>query len=133
MGEYEVSIKFLYSFINIIHHITTKINAGNPFVGNTNGSGLPTIISRARGFKYVMLGRLTQDALENLFSVIRSRRSVPDAREFRSVLGLACLSQFEYSINKHGSYAISDHTHLVRYCQSISDIPPVVEDKWTNP
>jgi hypothetical protein len=85
------------------------------------------------GFKYVMLGRLTQDALENLLSVIRSRRSVPDAREFRSVLGLACLSQFECSINKHGSYAISDHTHLLRYCQSISDIPPVVEDKWTNP
>jgi hypothetical protein len=27
------------------------------------------------------------------------------------------------------SYGISDHTHLVRYCQSISDIPPVIEEE----
>jgi hypothetical protein len=53
---------------------------------------------------------------------------VPDAREFRSVLRLVCLSQFECSI-KHGSYGISDHTHLVRYCQSISGIPPVIEEE----
>jgi hypothetical protein len=51
------------------------------------------------GFQYVMLGRLTQDALENLFSVIRSRRSVPDAREYRSVLRLVCLSHLNAALS----------------------------------
>jgi hypothetical protein len=105
MGEYEISIIFLHSFMKIIRHTTTENKCWKPF---QTGCLLATQtaldyqqIYLEEGFQYVMLRRLTQDALENLFSVISSRRSVPDAREFRSVLRLVCLSQFECSI-KHG-------------------------------
>jgi hypothetical protein len=105
MGEYEISIIFLHSFMKIIRHTTTENKCWKPF---QTGCLLATQtaldyqqIYLEEGFQSVMLRRLTQDALENLFSVISSRRSVPDAREFRSVLRLVCLSQFECSI-KHG-------------------------------
>lgn len=38
--------------------------------------------------KYPMLGRFTQDALENLFSNVRSRNPVRNAKEFKTALRL---------------------------------------------
>jgi hypothetical protein len=48
----------------------------------------------------MLLGRLTQDALENLFSDVRCRRAVPDGRDFKGALRLIALSQFETQ-NRH--------------------------------
>jgi hypothetical protein len=70
-------------------------------------------------FRYIMLGRLTQDALENLFSMIRSHCSVPDARDFKCALRMVCLSQFKGKIN-NTSYAHADTDHLVKYCDSLN-------------
>lgn len=50
-----------------------------------------------------MLGRLTQDCLENTFSVIRCRQPAPDARIFKVSLRLVCLSQVEGQ-ERHSCY-----------------------------
>lgn len=47
------------------------------------------------GYSYVMGGRLTQDALENLFSVIRSRTPIPGPHDFKISLRLITLSQYK--------------------------------------
>lgn len=69
-------------------------------------------------FKFLLLGRFTQDALENLFSTIRGRTSVPDAREFKHTFRLVCLSQFEANINR-SNYSTVDSYHIVQYCNEI--------------
>ncbi|KAH9364734.1 hypothetical protein HPB48_014867 [Haemaphysalis longicornis] len=58
-------------------------------------------------FKFVLLCGLTQDALENLFSCIRSRHPVPRALEFKLMLRLIMLSQF-FKPSRKGSYDIDD-------------------------
>ena len=44
-----------------------------------------------------MLGRFTQDAVENLFSAIRMKNTVPDCKEFKRNLRFIILSQFFYA------------------------------------
>ncbi|KAH0814975.1 hypothetical protein GEV33_007817 [Tenebrio molitor] len=51
--------------------------------------------------------------------MIRSRCSVPDARDFKCALRMVCLSQFEGKIN-NSSYAHADTDHLVKYCDSLN-------------
>jgi hypothetical protein len=67
----------------------------------------------------ILRRRLTQEALDNLFSMIWSRCSVPDARDFKFALRMVYLSQFEAKIN-NSNYAHSDTDHLVKYCDSIN-------------
>lgn len=66
-----------------------------------------------KNFKYLMLGRLTQDALENLSSNVRSRNPVPNLKEFKCALRLIAISQF-FTPPKHGNYGVSD-------CEQIAD------------
>ncbi|KAG0441379.1 hypothetical protein HPB47_015971 [Ixodes persulcatus] len=67
-------------------------------------------------FKFVLLGRLTQDALENLFSCVRSRNPVPRALEFKLTLRLIMLSQF-FRPSRKGSYAIDDSADLLEFIE----------------
>jgi hypothetical protein len=69
------------------------------------------------GYKYLMGGRLTQDALENLFSVIRSRTPIPGPHDFKVSLRLVTLSQYECQII-HGNYDTDMRTHLISYCKN---------------
>ncbi|XP_072765779.1 uncharacterized protein [Anoplolepis gracilipes] len=69
----------------------------------------------------ITAGRFTQDALENLFSIIRGRKSVPDVCEFKTALRLVCLSQFQANI-KHGNYSVIDSDHVIKYCNEIKQI-----------
>lgn len=48
----------------------------------------------AKGYKYLLTSRFTQDCLENLFSSIRIKNSVPTALEFRQALKLISVAQF---------------------------------------
>lgn len=80
---YKKDINFLRDFMEIVRGITVRNGAWKPFQ-----SGLLLCIQTAldvqaeylekHNFKFLLLGRFTQDALENLFSQIRSRKSVPD-------------------------------------------------------
>lgn len=76
-----------------------------------------------KNFRYLMLGRLTQDALENLFSNVRSRNPVPNPKEFKCALRLIAISQF-FTPPKHGNYGVSDCEEIADFLQNnkITDI-----------
>jgi hypothetical protein len=76
--------------------------------------------------KYLMLGRFTQDALENLFSNVRSRNPVPNAKEFKIALRLMSLSQF-FSPPKHGSYGVSEQ--LLEFFKSNENTTEKIDDE----
>ncbi|XP_037572111.2 transposable element P transposase [Dermacentor silvarum] len=67
-----------------------------------------------QGFKFLMLSRLSQDALENLFSSIRFKTPVPRAREFKSTFRVIVLAQFSQP-SRSGSYSIDDSQDLVLF------------------
>jgi hypothetical protein len=64
-----------------------------------------------------MLGRLSQDALENLFSSCRARNPRPTAREFKSHLRLITLGQYSKSVQK-SNYAESDAEFLFQFSKT---------------
>lgn len=113
---YKENISFLKDFIEIIEGITVGDGKWKPYQ-----SGLllctQTVLDlqveylEKFNFKYLLLGRFTQDALENLFSLIRARKSVPDVREFKTTLRLVCLSQFQSNISR-GNYSVIDSDHV---------------------
>lgn len=64
-----------------------------------------------RGYRFLLTGRLTQDCLENLFSVIRLRKPVPNAYDMKCALKLVCVSQFLHTPSS-SSYELDDSVYL---------------------
>lgn len=123
---YKDNINFLRDFLEIVRGITVSNGGWKPFQ-----SGLLLCTQTAldvqaeylekHNFKYLLLGRFTQDALENLFSQIRGRKSVPDAREFKQAFRLVCLSQYQANINR-SNYSVIDSNDLITYCNEIKQL-----------
>lgn len=117
------AVNFMNDFMSIIYNI--KIGGKAEWKPVQSGIILATKTAldiqeeylNKYGYKYVMGGRLTQDAVENLFSVIRSRTPVPGPHEFKVSLRLITLSQYECQII-HGNYDTDTSTHLIRYCKN---------------
>lgn len=79
-------------------------------------SGSSTSFWNVYNFLFVLLCRLTQDALENLFSCVRSKNPVPRALEFKLTLRLIMVSQF-FRPSKKGSYAVDERTQLLEFVE----------------
>jgi hypothetical protein len=115
--EWQDTVAFLNSFMDT----TRKLNVGawKPFqtglmLATQTALDFQQEYLENYNFKYVLLGRLTQEALENLFSVVRRRR------DFKGALRLITLAQFDTQIGHgHVSYPQSDSQYLIRYCKSI--------------
>ena len=60
---------------------------------------------------FLLTSRLTQDCVENLFSVVRSRHPTPTAREFKYALKLICTAQYLKPV-KSGNYHLDDRQYL---------------------
>ncbi|XP_031335055.1 uncharacterized protein LOC116164931 [Photinus pyralis] len=118
---YEEALTFLKQFMDIIYNITIDKGEWKPFqsgivLATQTSLDLQDHYLRVHGFRFVLLGRLTQDALENLFSVIRSRTPVPGPHEFKVALRLITLSQYECQIVR-GNYFTDNRSHLINYCK----------------
>lgn len=64
-----------------------------------------------KGYTFFLTSRLSQDYLENLFSVIRLSKPVPIAYELKYVLKLVCVSQFLYT-RVSTSYSVDGRHYL---------------------
>ena len=66
------------------------------------------------GVTFVLTSRLTQDCLENFFSVVRLRKPTPSCLEFRAILKLISTAQF-LKVPKSTSYQQSDGAFLAEF------------------
>lgn len=120
---HEDTINFMNDFMKIIYGM--KIGGKSEWKPVQSGIVLATKTAldvheeylNKHGYTYVMGGRLTQDALENLFSVVRSRTPVPGPHDFKVSLRLITLSQYECQIVR-GNYQADTRSHLVNYCKN---------------
>lgn len=68
----------------------------------------------SNGFTFFLPLRLTQDCLENLFSMIRLKNVIPNALQFKNNLKLISISQFMKTICKN-NYHEDDHQFLSEF------------------
>jgi hypothetical protein len=116
--EYNTTISFLKEIIKITVNMYVGENghwkplqAGLLLV--TQGVlDLQNLFLNEKKFNYLLQSRFTQDCLENLFSNIRSRNPVPNAKEFKTALRLISVSQY-FSQPKHGNSGVTEDTELV--------------------
>ena len=70
-----------------------------------------------KGYKFLLMSRFSQDALENLFSMVRFKNPVPTALEFKNALRIITVSQY-ITGKTTASYEADDSEQ----CTSILDI-----------
>lgn len=66
------------------------------------------------GNKFLLTSRLTQDCLENLFSLVRIRKPVPTPLEFKYALKMIRTAQF-FTLPRTGSYEEDEGEFLADY------------------
>uniref|UniRef100_A0A8C4Q829 THAP domain-containing protein 1 n=1 Tax=Eptatretus burgeri TaxID=7764 RepID=A0A8C4Q829_EPTBU len=74
------------------------------------------------GHKFLLTSRLTQDCLENLFSVVRLRKPVPTAREFKYALRMISSAQF-LTVPCTDSYQQDDGEFLAHFLNQPVRVP----------
>lgn len=112
-------VKFLESFILLFQGLAIG-SEGGPWKPIQTGVLLSTraalelqeSLLQDYGFLYVLLSRLSQDALENFFSTIRLKNPTPKPKDFKSATRSASLSQF-LRPNPNGSYSCVEGEMLV--------------------
>ncbi|XP_077551962.1 uncharacterized protein LOC144166307, partial [Haemaphysalis longicornis] len=121
---HDEAVAFLGEFMEIFAHVSIKksnqrdqfkpVQAG--VLISTSALQIQHQLLSVHKFKFVLLCRLMQDALENMFSCIRSRHPVPRALEFELMLRLIMLSQL-FKPSRKGSYDIDDSVDLLEFVE----------------
>lgn len=73
-------------------------------------------------YKYLLTGRLTQDALENLFCTVRIKQKKPSAVTFKNILKIISITQI-VADPANSSYEADDRSYLNDFLQIIKEFP----------
>jgi hypothetical protein len=77
-----------------------------------------------KGFKFLLNSRFTQDCLENLFSVLRSKQVIPNALQVKDNWKLITVGQYLHDVSK-GSYDEDEREFLAGFL----DVLPTQKEK----
>lgn len=132
-------IEFLQEMISLFQHLainstckTWKPVQSGLVLTTTTTLKMQDLFLQDKPFKYLFLSRFTHDALENLFSTIRAKNSVPRARDFKMALRLIAMSQF-FRPSRSGSYDVDDSAYLAQFVASQpAEAPSEEEDELPN-
>ncbi|KAJ4927633.1 hypothetical protein JOQ06_015440 [Pogonophryne albipinna] len=132
MEEYDKAISFLRDSIHLFRGL--KIGPKGSWKPVQTGLVMATTTILVvqhdllrQGHKFVLTSRFTQDCLENTFSSIRLRNSVPTPVEFQYALRAVTVGQFLSPVHT-GSYVDDGSDHLADFLdtQNSSCSPPDV-------
>jgi hypothetical protein len=74
-------------------------------------------------YDFVLTSRFSQDCLENLFSVLRSKQIVPNALQVKNNLKLICVAQYLKEA-RTSSYSEDDRTFLSGFLETLKEKKP---------
>ncbi|CAL1266166.1 unnamed protein product [Larinioides sclopetarius] len=98
--NYDDTVAFLESVICLFSNLKIGVQGvwkpvqAGIILTTTSMLALQEIYLKANKFKFVLLSRFSQDAIENLFSTVRLKNPVPNCKEFKTCLRLIILSQY---------------------------------------
>lgn len=118
LENYEEIHSTLSEMIEIMQHAKFgRDGKWKPFqrgtiVSTTSLLELSKYLLEEKGFKFVLLGRMLQDCVENLFSVVRSGNPKRNALQIRDSIKQITISEYISPPLRHSSYQWSDHGFL---------------------
>lgn len=110
-----------FSLVNV-----GKKNQWKPFqssvvISTTSFLEVSEYLLNERDFKFVLGSRFTQDCLENVFSVVRSKNEVPNCLQFKNNILLISISQYMKNVSS-GSYDEDDRTFLSEFLDILQNV-----------
>lgn len=132
--KYNEDLFFFKDVIDIFYnmHMGTDSGRWTPFqsgliLSTISAMQISEYLIVEKKFKYVLLGRFTQDCVENLFSIVRSSQLKPNAAQFKMALKLISISQYMTTLTK-GNYDIDDRNYAVKFLTVINTVRREMED-----
>ncbi|CAL1677325.1 unnamed protein product [Lasius platythorax] len=118
--EFNESISFLHECIDLFTNLTVD-NEGHfkpvqkgMIITTTSILELTNYLLEKRAFQFVFIGRMIQDCVENLFSVIRSKNPVPNALQFKNNLKLISVSLYVRPVSR-SNYKENDRDYVTGF------------------
>ncbi|KAM7293588.1 uncharacterized protein ISCGN_023199 [Ixodes scapularis] len=118
------AVEFLSEVLDLFKKMTIHLPGKSPswkpvqkgvVISTTAALSLQNLYLTQNNFKYLFLSRLTQNALENLFSVIkRQMNATPRPLQFKTALRTITLSQF-FQPCRTGNYEMDDAEYLADF------------------
>lgn len=125
--KYNETMCFLKDVVDIFYNIHMGKEDGRwaPFqsgviISTLSAMEIAEYLIVEKKFDYVMLGRFTQDCLENFFSVVRSNQSKPNAIQFKFNLKLITITQF-LTTPTNGNYENDDRDYAINFMNIIRE------------
>ena len=75
------------------------------------------------GYKFLLTSRLTQDCLENLFSMVKLKNPIPSPLAFKYALKIISVSQFMKPLATQGSYQEDDREFAIDFLDQPVPLP----------
>lgn len=134
--SYNAAIQFLINFMELID----SVEIGDKKIWKPSQTGilittksilqLQEYLIGTRKYQFVLTGRFSQDCLENLFSILRSKQIIPNAVQVKNNLKLISISQY-LACPKTSSYEEDDREFLTDFIKviDISQAPKYDEVK----
>lgn len=122
--KFNESIDFLNEVIEVISQIEVGIlKTWKPFqtgiiISTKSAIELTKYLLDVKKFEFVLTGRFTQDCLENLFSVVRSKHVIPTALQFKNDLKLITILQYMKNVGS-ASYEQDDREFFSEFLDYI--------------
>lgn len=115
MDKYKETISFLKEFMFIVEHLNVD-KSWKPFqhgllISTKSEIEISKFLLEEKRYDFVLLGRFTQDCIENLFSRIRQTQCKPNALQFKNALKNLFIMQFMANVSK-GIYNDDKGEHL---------------------
>ncbi|KAM7306584.1 uncharacterized protein ISCGN_010287 [Ixodes scapularis] len=121
--KHDDAVEFLSEVLDLFKKMTIHLPGQSPswkpvqtgvVISTTAALSLQNLYLTQNNFKYLFLSRLTQDALENLFSVIRQKNATPPPLQFKTALRRITLSQF-FQPCRTGNCEMDDAEYLADF------------------
>lgn len=120
--KFKEAIAFLEEIIKLFHDITFDKGGWKPIqtgviMSTKTLMNLAYFLLDVRGLSFFMTSRMSQDSLENLFSMVRSKNPVPTAKEFKYNLRAITISQY-LKEHTNSNYDFAGDTDLADFFDS---------------
>lgn len=125
LKKYVKTIEFLNEFMEV----TNSFEIGIKKIWKSSQTGIliatksilliQELLLNHHNYQFVLTSRFSQDCLENLFSVIKSKQIIPNPVQVKNNLKLICVSQY-IKCPKGSSYDEDDREYLSNFLNAIS-------------
>lgn len=126
LAKYKDMVSFLTEIIETFSNLRVGIKKNfkpvqkGVIISTTSVIELASYLFRERKFQFLLTGRLTQDCVENLFSVLRSKNVTLNALQFKNNLKLIAISLYMRLVSR-GNYEEDDAQYITGFLDVITE------------